>query len=212
VDDAPEQRSGIDWRELIAVILLSVTAVLTAWSGFQAAKWGGAMAISFSQAGAARLEAARLEGVANRKQTIQVALFAQWAQATTNANPSVAEFLAARFPEPLSSAFDAWQATTPSTNPTAPLSPFDMPQYRLPELDSAQAVDAKAEATFTRALENNRRGDNYTLLTVAFASVLFFAAMSGKVTSRRYQWTLLGVSLGLFTTAVLFLAIFPKLI
>lgn len=47
---------------------------------------------------------------------------------------------------------------------------------------------------------------------MAFASVLFFAAMSGKVTSRPYQWTLLGVSLGLFTMAVLFLIIFPKLI
>jgi hypothetical protein len=212
VDGTSEQRSGIDWRELIAVVLLSVTAVLTAWSGFQAAKWGGAMAISFSQAGAARLEAARLEGVANRKQTIQVALFAQWAQATVTQNDSVVEFLAARFPEPLNSAFDAWQATNPSTNPTAPLSPFDMPEYLLPELASAQAVDARAEETFTRALENNRRGDNYTLLTVAFASVLFFAAMSGKVSSRRSQWVLLGVGLGLFTLAVLSLLVFPKLI
>ena len=63
------------------MILLSVTAVLTAWSGFQAAKWGGAMAIAFSQAAAGRIEASRLEGVANRKQTIQVALFSQWVQA-----------------------------------------------------------------------------------------------------------------------------------
>ena len=73
-------------------------------------------------------------------------------------------------------------------------------------------MDARAEETFTRALENNRRGDNYTLLTVAFASVLFFAALSGNVTSRRSRWVLLGMGLGLFTMAVLFLIVFPKLI
>lgn len=28
-------------RELVAVILLSLTAVLTAWSGFQSHKWAG---------------------------------------------------------------------------------------------------------------------------------------------------------------------------
>ena len=39
-----------DWREMIAVVLLTVTAIVTAWSGFQASKWSGAMSISFSQA------------------------------------------------------------------------------------------------------------------------------------------------------------------
>lgn len=206
------QSTGVDWRKLVAVVLMSVTAVLTAWSGFQAAKWGGAMAISFSQAAAARIEVARLEGVANRKQTIQVALFSQWVQATADGKQPVAEYLSTRFPEPLKAAFIAWQATHPSTDATAPLSPFDMAQYRLPELTTAQAVDTRATQTFTRALENNRRGDNYTLLTVAFASVLFFAAMSGNVSPRRFQWVFLGVSLALFAMAVAFLIAFPKLV
>jgi hypothetical protein len=38
------------------------------WTGFQASKWSGAMSISFSQASTARIEATRLEGVANRKE------------------------------------------------------------------------------------------------------------------------------------------------
>ena len=76
-----EPGTGPDWRELVTVVLLSVTAVLTAWSGFQASKWSGAMSISFSQASTARIEAARLEGVSNRKQTVQVSLFTQWLEA-----------------------------------------------------------------------------------------------------------------------------------
>lgn len=66
------------WRELVAVVLLSTTALLTAWSGFQSHKWGGVMAISFSEASTARIEASRADGVANRMQAVQVALFAQW--------------------------------------------------------------------------------------------------------------------------------------
>ena len=50
----------VDWLELVAVLLLSITAIMTAWAGFQSSKWGGAMSISFAQASTARIEAARL--------------------------------------------------------------------------------------------------------------------------------------------------------
>jgi hypothetical protein len=66
--------SAIHWRELVAVVVLSVTAIATAWTGFQASKWGGAMSINFSRASSARIEAARLDGAANRRQTNQVSL------------------------------------------------------------------------------------------------------------------------------------------
>src|SRR6476620_3630407 len=65
-DEAPAS-TGVDWREVVVVVLLSVTTILTAWVGFQSSKWGGAMSISFSQASTQRIEATRYEGVANRK-------------------------------------------------------------------------------------------------------------------------------------------------
>ena len=37
--------------------MLSVTAILTAWCGFQASKWSGERAIAFAEASAARVEA-----------------------------------------------------------------------------------------------------------------------------------------------------------
>ena len=45
-------------HELIAVILLSLVAVLTAWCGFESNKWGGDSSVAFSEASAARIEAA----------------------------------------------------------------------------------------------------------------------------------------------------------
>ena len=42
--------SPFDWVGLVSILLLSATAILTAWTGFQASNWGGAMSISFTQA------------------------------------------------------------------------------------------------------------------------------------------------------------------
>ena len=208
--DADE--GGTNWRELVAVVLLSVTTILTAWSGFQSSKWNGEMAISFNQASSSRIAASRLEGTANRKLTIQVALFTQWIQAAAAKDQALMDYLAARFPEPLATAFKAWQATNPNTNPQAPSSPFVMAEYQIPELAAAKAADLKADQKFQQALRFNQRGDNYTLLTVAFASVLFFAAISGRMRARRDQWILLGVGLTIFVVAVLLLTFYPKII
>lgn len=78
--------SSADWRELVAVILISVTTILTAWTAFRASKWGGSMSINFSQASAARIDAARFESDANRQASVQIALFTQWLSAQTTEN------------------------------------------------------------------------------------------------------------------------------
>lgn len=202
----------VDWREFVAVILLSVTAILTAWSAFQSSKWGGAMSISFSQASSARIEASRQDAAANARQGIQVGLFTQWLQAAGDDNQELMDFLSERFPEPLDAAFAAWIVLSPRTNPDAPSSPFSMPEYDLPERAAAQAADDRAEQKFAEALENNQRGDNYTLLAVLFATVLFFAAVSGRMKSSAAQWALLGAALVLFLVAAGLLLAYPKLV
>jgi hypothetical protein len=202
--------SGPQWRELVTVVLLSITTILTAWSGFQASKWGGAMSISFSQASSARIEAARYDGTTNRKISVQVALFTQWLQASATHQTDLANYLAGRFPEPLRTAFAAWQAQGQSGAQAS--SPFDRPEYKVPEQAAAQAADKRADTLFAQALENNQRGDNYTALTIAFASVLFFAAISSRMRARRDQWILLGVGLTVFVLAVALLLSFPKLV
>lgn len=206
----PDTSAG--WRELIAVILLSVTAIATAWSGFQSSKWGGEMSISFSKASTARIEASRADGNANRQLTIQVQLYTQWIEAYAADDMVLADYLSARFPEPLASAWAAWIALEPQQNPDAPASPFEMPQYVQPDAVASKEADARADALFQQALDNNQRGDNYTLLAVVFATVLFFAAVSGRVKRNLSAWFLLGVGLVLFTTATVILVSYPKII
>ena len=50
------------------------------------------------------------------------------------------------------------------------------------------------------------------LLAVAFAAVLFFAAISGRMKSHRSQWALLGMGLALFLVAMSLLLFYPKLV
>jgi hypothetical protein len=212
MQDSSAEGKRDEWRELVAVILLSVTAILTAWSGFQASKWSGAMSISFSQASSARIEAARFESVANRKETIQVGLFTQWLQAYRAQDEELADFLVTRFPEPLATAFPDWLATKPLKNADAPSSPFDMPSYVLPELVESKASDQRADQKFAEALRDNQRGDNYTVLTIGFATVLFFGALSGRMHRPRAQWALLALgSLGFVVLAGVLIS-FPKLV
>ena len=213
VADDAERRARIRARhELIAVVLLSVTTILTAWSAFQSSKWGGAMSISFSQASADRIEAASLKGTANQRFAIEVGVWTQWIDAVGNDNPKVAKFFEKRFPEPLATAQQDWLTTKPLKSKSAPETPFAMPSFVLPEQVAADAKDAEADAKFTEALRNNQRGDNYTLLTVLFAAVLFFTAMSGRLERVSSRWAMLGFGFVLCMVGIVFLVSFPKLV
>jgi hypothetical protein len=206
--DADVTDDSGDRRELTAVIILSITAVLTAWSGFQASKWGGEMSIAFSEASSSRIEAARQQGTANQRTAVLVGLWTQWVDARGTENDELADFLQDRFPEPLATAQEDWLATDPLTSSVS-TSPFDMPSYVLPEREAAADADARADQRFADALVNNQRGDNYTLLTVLFAAVLFFAAMSQRMNDARSQRLLLSLAIVLGLIGVGFGLSFP---
>ena len=97
-------------HELIAVILLSLVAVLTAWCGFESNKWGGDSSVAFSEASAARIEAADYESQARDARGFDLAVYTQWVVPARTARPTLAEYIQERFSPELAVAFDAWQA------------------------------------------------------------------------------------------------------
>ena len=60
-EEVPEKRPPGHLRETVVLVVLSITAVLTAWCGFESSQWSGEMSIAFSEASSARIEAARQE-------------------------------------------------------------------------------------------------------------------------------------------------------
>jgi hypothetical protein len=182
-------------RETAALVLLSVTAILTAWCGFEASKWGGEMSIAFSRASAARIEAAKQQGIANNARQQDLTVYGLYTQAEAEGNEELSRYVRTRFSGQFKVAFDAWNVSGRTNG-----SPFDVPEYVPPGTNEAQAADQRADRLFAQGLVNNQRGDNYTLLTVLAALVLFFAATSGRLSRPQLRWA------GLIFAGLLFVA------
>ena len=107
---AARGRHPSEAHELVAVILLSLVAVLTAWCGFQASKWGGDSSVAFSEASAARIEASGFESQARDARGLDLAVYAQWVEAAVSGDQLLADYIEARFTPEFSVAFSAWEA------------------------------------------------------------------------------------------------------
>ena len=188
--------------EIAAAVLLAISTVAIAWSGYQATRWGGVQANDFAKAGADRTESVRSAGDADTLSAIDVNLFTEWIDARAIGDADRADFYEDRFRDEFKPAFREWLASRPFTNPDAAPSPFALDSYTVAAAERADEFEARADAASATARQANQRGDNYVLVAVLFATVLFFAGISGKFTSRRLH------AIGLVAALVIFLAAF----
>ena len=195
--------------EVVAAVILAVVTIITAWSAFQATKWGGVMAIRFSEANAARTEATQAMARVNAKQAVDVGLFVEYAAARAAGDTALVNFLQERFRDEFRPAFGAWLALDPLENADAPATPFTMDEYVIAEQAAADDATATADLRAQQARDANQTGDNYVLLTVLFASVLFFAGVSTKFDSVRVQQALLSVAVLVLLAGVGLLLSYP---
>lgn len=197
------------WVEFLGALVLAIATVATAWTAYQATLWGGDESKFYFEASAAQVDAAHLDNLAMQRTGLDAGLFVEYVAARSAGNQELADFLYERFPSELKLATDAWLATDPFNDPTAPASPFDMPQYRLPEQDAAEQQDQLAMATFEDAAEADEYADNYVLLTVIFAMVLFFSGIAGKFQWRVIDGAVLGLGIIVLLVGLVMLAQMP---
>jgi hypothetical protein len=195
--------------ELAATLLLAMAAVATAWAAYQSARWHGEQAKAQSASIAARVESTRSANVANRQAQIDVALFTQWVDAYARDETELAGFYRKRFRDEFRPAFAAWVATNPRTNPSAPLSPFAMPQYKLAATATADRLERQAAASSQRVGRLIQRADDYALAGVLFAVSLFFAGISTRLRSPTTRMVVLGLGFALFLGTVVWIATLP---
>jgi hypothetical protein len=195
--------------DLAATLLLALAAIATAWATYQSSVWRGEQAKAQSASIAARVESTRQASVANRQVQIDVALFTQWVDAYARGEDELTAFYRKRFRDEFEPAFEAWIATNPAQNESAPLSPFAMPQYKLSATAEAEALEAQA-AEFSRGVSRYiERADRYMLAVVLFAIALFFAALSTRLNTPGSRVTLLGLGYVLFLGTAIWLATQP---
>jgi hypothetical protein len=195
--------------EIIAAVILSITTILTAWAAFESAKWSGLQSIAFSQAGAMRTESVRFSALAGQQTAIDVALFTQWAEAIATENTELADFLRERFRPEFATAFEPWLASEPLVNPDASSSPFATEEYQLEATAEADRLALTADQRAQDGLDNNQTSDNYVLMTVLFAVVLFFVAVGTRFDAVQVRIGLISLAgLGLIT-GIAILSTFP---
>jgi hypothetical protein len=201
-------RSGA-WVEVAATVLMSLAAVGTAWSGYQASRWNGEQAKASGRTNAIRIEAARAQGLAQAQTQVDVATFVQWVDAYARDDDLLTDFYFRRFRKEFKPAVEAWIATRPLKNADAPLTPFAMPEYQLAAAEEAERLDAEAELSSATVRRHIQRSSNYVLGVVLFATVLFFAGMSAKLRAPRLRLAMLVVGATVFVGTVAWLATFP---
>jgi hypothetical protein len=195
--------------ELVATVLLAIATVATAWSGYQSTRWNGEQAKAGGRANAVRIESVKAAGLANTQTGIDVATFTQWVNAYSLGEDELADFYFKRFRKEFQPAVNAWIATRPLKNPAAPTTPFAMPQYRLASRALADRLDAQAQMLATQVLRDIQRASNYVLAVVLFASALFFAGMSTKLTARRLRVAILAIGCAIFVLTAIWIATSP---
>jgi len=204
-----DQSQSARRAETLATVLLSAATVFTAWSAFQSAKWSGVQATSFSQASATRTESVRASTQAGQQSLGDVSQFTAWLDAQDQRQTAVAVRTAATFRGELETAFEAWEALSPLTNPAAPATPFDLPSYQLASDARASQLETLATVHSSQATDANQRSDNYVLLTVFFSMVLFFGAVGSRIGSAKVARTMLVLGGALFLLAVVVAAMLP---
>jgi hypothetical protein len=191
-------------------VLLSIVALLAAWSGYAAAKWTTESRVSLAEASTARTKASRANLEAIELRNFDSSTFEAWFAAYVAGNEQAVALAERRFRPAFRVAFDAWRATRPETNPNAPRGPTFMPQYRQPELEVARRLDDQADEAFASGASAGNTADDYVRTTVFLAVVLFLVGISAHFPLRAARYGLIALGVVLLVTSLVQLAQLPR--
>lgn len=183
-------------------VVLSSAALGSAWASQQTRLWGGIQSESYAEATALRAASSRAHARADARLSIEVGLFSQWLNAEVTERRELAQTYRRRFPPQFRERFETWLALDPLHSPSAPASPFDLPQSDA-EMERAAQLESRSETSFQRAQQATSFGDRFGQVNVIFASTMFIAGMGNQFEGRRLRLALL--ALGLLTLSLGFL-------
>lgn len=195
--------------ELLRVVAVSLTAVLTAWCGYQSTRWNGIMATEFSRANALRIQSASLMNATYQVLQVDLSLFEEWLSASADGDTQRVAYYERIFTDTFRVAFRAWLAAWNQDKDSAPLTPFDMPEYISYSGEQATQLSAQAGAHFDEGAQANQIGDNYTLNTVILALSLFLSGIADRFTRRIPHMALLLMAYLIVLVAIVTLLSYP---
>jgi hypothetical protein len=194
---------------IIEAALLSIVALLAAWSGYSAAKWSTESSLSLARASGARSRAGLAEVEATQIRTLDSVSFNAAETAYAAHNSKLFALDVRRLRPGYRPAVEAWLATHPLTNPHAPPDPSYMSQYVIPQEAQGRTFSAQSNAYFSEGESAASTADKYVRLTVLLAAVLFLVGISSRFPVRQGRYLLVGIAGVLLVISVVQLGSLP---
>jgi hypothetical protein len=182
------------WVSIAEAVLLSVVALMAAWSGYSAAKWGTESSLSLAKASSTRAGANRDAIEATQIRTLDSVSFNAAFTAYADHNAKLFALAIKRLRPGYKPAVKAWLATHPLKNPDAAPDPSYLPEYRIAQQSRSNALDARADELFSEGQSAAATADKYVRLTVFLAAVLFLVGISSHFPVRVARFGLLGMA------------------
>ncbi|MFV2064086.1 MAG: hypothetical protein ACC726_11335 [Chloroflexota bacterium] len=212
MDDIANRFDRTDWVELLAVIILALATITATWSAYQSSRWGGEQAAAMSQAGALRISAGQAISVAGAQVELDSQLSVAWLLRAVDGDENGMAVFEERIREEMKPAFDAWLALVPPGE-IPPGMPMDLPEYE--ELageaaDFAVELNTRANDAAERGADANQTSDDFVLIAVLMASVMFFAGVGTRFKSRRVRVAMVTLAVVAFVGGFAFMLSLPQ--
>jgi hypothetical protein len=162
---------------VLAVALLGVATIGTAWCGYQATRWNGEEADLARQSGALQVESARQFGLASQIVSYDSNIISQYANARAADDANLMRFYRETLIRPeFLPIVDEWEQQVAAGETPENLLQDD--DYRDAQLAPYRETQARAEALSLEAQQAGNEADDYVLTTLILASALFFAGLT----------------------------------
>ena len=139
---SPRDRRAV-WVGIAEAVVLSIVAVATARSGYQAAKWDALSAKQYALVARTTVLSQEKETLAGQDRLYDITTFNSWIAAKTAGNEKLAMIYQRRFRPEYAAAFAAWQRLDPFTNPSARPAPSSCRNTRIPTHRRLQNLQRK---------------------------------------------------------------------
>lgn len=191
------------WVSIGEAVMLSLVALVAAWSGYSAAKWSTESSLSLAKASATRNKANLASAEALQIRTLDSVSFNAVVSAYASHDTKLFRVTVKRLRPGYRPAFNAWLATHPLTNPNAPPGPAYMRQYVVPQDAQARNLNAQADELFNSGQSAAGTADKYVRLTVLLAAVLFLVGIGSRFPLPAARYGLNGVAFVLLVVSVI---------
>ena len=177
---AAPQSLAHELLEIAEAIVLAIVAIVTAWSGYQAALWSGVQSELYGVSARSRVEAEGAMATANEERAYNSVAITEWLKAEARGETRLAQIFERRLLPQIRPAFEAWKKTDPLNNAQAPAGPYFMPQFRSLGLEESAKLNAQATESFAQGNDARRHADDYVRVTVTLAAVLLLTAIGQR--------------------------------